>query len=236
MSRFLKIISLVCALLSLASVIWIVVPALSPYLWLYAVGVGEWSLWFALLALAGAVSAFGNYFYFRTGFPFAVSIIGAIALLLALYPFLSSLGTAREKNVGLSLSRYFSGLTNAYAVKNAPQIFVFKPDGALKLDLYAPPAGVSANGASLVVVHGGSWSGGRRSDFPQWNEWLAANGYTVFDIDYTLAPQPNYRSAIGDVKCAVGWVRENAPKFNAAPGKIVLLGRSAGAQLALAAK
>lgn len=235
MNRFLNIISLVCAVVSLGSVIWIVVPAVSPSIWLYSVAVSEWSLWFAMLALAGIICAFGNYYYYQNGFSLAAAAVCVIALLIALYPFSTALRTAREKNVGLSFKQYFSGLTNSYAVKRTPQTFVFKPEGELKLDVYAPPEGVVPNGASLIVVHGGSWNGGRRSDFPQWNEWLAAGGYTVFDIDYTLAPQPNYRSAIGDVKCAVGWVRENAAKFNAAPDRIVLLGRSAGAHLALLA-
>lgn len=235
MSRFLTITSWVCALLALGSVIWIVVPALSSYLWLYAVAVSEWSLWFALFALIGIFCALGNYFYFKSGFPFAVSVACAIALLLTLYPFFSSLSAAREKNVGLSFKQYFSGLTNPYRVKTAPRSFIFKPEGDLKLDVHAPPEGVLPNGAGVIVVHGGGWSGGARSDFPQWNEWLAANGYTVFDIDYTLAPQPNYLSAIGDVKCAVRWVKENSAQYNVAPDKIVLLGRSAGAHLALEA-
>lgn len=235
MSRFLTITSWICVLLSLGSVIWIVVPALSPYLWLYAVAVSEWSLWFALFALVAIAGALGNYFYFKSGFPFVNLSLCLIALLLAIYPFLTSLSAAREKNVELSVKEYFSGLTNPYAAARAPQTFVFKPDGEIKLDVYAPPENVLANGASVIVVHGGSWNGGARSDFPQWNEWLAANGYTVFDIDYTLAPQPNYLSAIGDVKCAVRWVKENSAKFNIAPEKTILWGRSAGAHLALIA-
>jgi len=235
MSRFLTITSWICALLSLGSVIWIVVPALSPSIWLYAVAVSEWSLWFALLALVGIVCALGKYFRFKNGFPYLSLIVGSIAFLLALYPFLTSLSAAREKNVELSFKQYFSGLTNSYALSRAPQTFVFKPEGEIKLDVYAPPEGVLPNGASVIVVHGGAWIGGGRGDFPQWNEWLAANGYTVFDVDYTLAPQPNYLPAIGDVKCAVRWVKENSAKFNIAPEKLVLLGRSAGAHLALIA-
>ena len=221
-------------MLSFGSVIWIVVPALSSFLWLYAVAVSEWSLWLAMLALAGIFCALGSYFYFKNNFPFVVLIVCFAAFLIALYPYFTSLSAARERNVELSFAEYFSGLTNKYSVKNVPQTFVFKTDIELKLDVYAPPVNVK-NGASVIVVHGGSWHGGTRSDFPQWNEWFAANGYTVFDIDYTLAPQPNYLTAIGDVKCAVRWVRENAAKFNISPDKIALLGRSAGAHLALIA-
>jgi acetyl esterase/lipase len=64
---------------------------------------------------------------------------------------------------------------------------------------------------------------------------LAENGYTVFDIDYRIAPQPNYLTATGDVKCAVQWIKRHAAQFEIAPGSIVLFGRSAGAHLALLA-
>ncbi len=103
------------------------------------------------------------------------------------------------------------------------------------MDVFVPPENVVANGASVIVIHGGSWNAGGRGDFPQWNVWLAENGFTVFDIDYTLAPQPNYLTAIGDVKCAILQIRKRRAEFNIAPEKIVLLGRSAGAHLALIA-
>ena len=226
---------MVCAVLAFGSVIWIVVPSLSSFLWLYSVAVSEWSLWFAMLALAGIFCALGNYFYFKNGFPYVVLIACFAAFLIAFYPYVTSLSAAREQNVELSFTEYFRGLTNKYSPQITPQTFVFNSDNNLKLDVYAPPPNNSANGASIIVVHGGSWNGGKRSDFPQWNEWFAAHGYTVFDIDYRLAPPPNYLTAIGDVKCAVRWVKENGAKFNVAPDKITLLGRSAGAHLALIA-
>ncbi|HLM61327.1 MAG TPA: alpha/beta hydrolase, partial [Pyrinomonadaceae bacterium] len=83
--------------------------------------------------------------------------------------------------------------------------------------------------------HGGSWDAGKRSDFPQWNNWLAEQGFTVFDIDYRLTPQPNYLTATGDVKSAVCWVKDHAAEFQISPERIILLGRSAGGHLALLA-
>jgi acetyl esterase/lipase len=63
---------------------------------------------------------------------------------------------------------------------------------------------------------------------------FAAEGFTVFDVDYRLA-QPNYLTATADVKCAVKWVKENAEKFKISPDRIALFGRSAGGHLALLA-
>jgi acetyl esterase/lipase len=127
----------------------------------------------------------------------------------------------------------FSGRNNR--IERETFTFATVGETQLRLDVYSPPDAVQKNGAGVIVVHGGSWNAGERGDFPQWNSWLAENGYTVFDIDYRLAPQPNYLTATGDVKCAVLWVKRNAARFQISPDKIVLLGRSAGAHLALIA-
>ena len=59
----------------------------------------------------------------------------------------------------------------------------------------------------------------------------------MFDVEYRLAPQPNWKAAVGDVKCAIGYVKQHAAsdKWNVNPARITLLGRSAGAHLALLA-
>ena len=88
---------------------------------------------------------------------------------------------------------------------------------------------------AVMVVHGGAWNGGKKSESPRWNHWLVAQGYVVFDVEYRLTPQPNWRTAAGDVKCALGVVSRDAAKWGIDPERIALLGRSAGAQLALLA-
>lgn len=168
-------------------------------------------------------------------------IIGGIALVISLYPLLSVIPLARNQDAALSLKTYFSGIWTgndaAESSKGNFTTYTFARIGEtdLKLDVYAPPESAKINGASVIVVHGGSWNGGKRSDFSQWNRWLADAGYTVFDIDYRLSPQPNWAAATGDVKCAVVWVKEHAAQFNISTAKIALLGRSAGAHLALLA-
>jgi acetyl esterase/lipase len=88
---------------------------------------------------------------------------------------------------------------------------------------------------AVIVVHGGSWSGGDKTDFPQWDQWLAQQGFAVFDIQYRLGPQPNWQTATADVKCAIGWVKRNAAQYGVDAERIAILGRSAGGHLALLA-
>ena len=235
MSRFLNFMAFASGAIALLSAMWIVIPAPHPSIWLFSVAASEWSLWIAALALCAIFCALASRYY--GGKFWLVSLIfGSVALIISLYPLLSVVSIAREKNVSLSFKRYFSAIfPNKIQPENFKTYTFAQIDGAnLQLDIYAPTAETANNGASVIVVHGGSWNGGQRNDFPQWNQWLAANGYTVFDVDYRLT-QPNYLSATGDVKCAVRWVKSHAAEFKIAPDRIALLGRSAGAHLALLA-
>lgn len=219
--------------LALFAAIWIVFPAPSYYVWLWSVAASEWSFALGAFALFAILCAT----VFGRGKLKIVSIIfGAIALAISLYPFFSALSAARENTVALSLQEYVFGFRGGKD-ESPRNTFTFAVvDGKpLELDVYAPPENIVKNGAGIVVVHGGAWKAGERGDFPQWNDWLARQGYTLFDVDYRLAPQPNYLTATGDVKCAVGWVKKNAARFAISPDKIALLGRSAGAHLALLA-
>ncbi len=233
MNHFLILTSLFCGVIALISVVWILIPAPFYHVWLYAVAVSEWSFWLGFIALFGVILALFDY-SFHKNFNAAIVaiIIGITAFLISLYPFFSSLKVAREKNVSLSFGQYFGGLTRRKS-NIAFTTHVFKNgENILKMDVYAPENSV-ANGAGVIVIHGGSWSAGERNDFPQWNAWLAENGFTVFDIDYRLAPQPNDKTAIGDVKCAILQIKKRSAEFNISPDKIVLFGRSAGGHLAL---
>src|SRR6202022_3108945 len=70
---------------------------------------------------------------------------------------------------------------------------------------------------------------------PTWNRWLAERGYLVLDIQYRLAPAAGWREAVGDIGRATTWLRANADDLGVDPGRIALLGRSAGGHLALLA-
>jgi acetyl esterase/lipase len=86
-----------------------------------------------------------------------------------------------------------------------------------------------------VVVHGGSWRTGDKGDLPAFSKGMADRGYVVFDVAYRLAPEARFPAGIADVKCAIGYVKANASRYGIDPDRLVLLGRFAGAQIALVA-
>ncbi len=233
-----KIFTAILSVVVFLSAIWIVVPAPHYYLWLFAVAAGEWSLWLAALGLIAIV--FNIYFLLSSNIKklaFFSLMLSTAALAVSLYPLFSVWNIAAENHVSLSLAEYFSGLTKAdSSTQNFTSRVFANVDGKdLRFDVYSPTARNENNGAAIVVVHGGSWQAGTRDDFPQWNEWLARNGFTVFDIDYRIAPQPNYLTATADVKCAVRFVKNHAAEYEIVPDRIAVFGRSAGAHLALLA-
>jgi acetyl esterase/lipase len=233
-------LSLSISTFALLVAMWIVVPAAHTFLWLVAVGASEWSLWFGALGLVGALLGLIPLKRGRSWQGIVAVVLGLLAVAFACYPPLVAHKVAKANDVHLSLSRYLLG--SRIKQSASPQIFTFSTSGgqALQLDFYAPASEVAATMSSpsrpaIIVVHGGSWNGGARGDFPQWNRWLAAQGYAVFDVDYRLAPQPNWQTATSDVCCAVRWVKRHAPQLNIDAQRIALLGRSAGAHLALLA-
>jgi acetyl esterase/lipase len=107
---------------------------------------------------------------------------------------------------------------------------------ALQGDFYLPKTRGSV--PALVAVHGGGWQQGARSAFQHCGPHLAAHGYAVFAVSYRLAKKGHkaFPQAVQDVIAAVQFVRGSAAAFGIDPGRIALIGASAGAHLsALAA-
>lgn len=89
--------------------------------------------------------------------------------------------------------------------------------------------------AGVVIVHGGFWYQDRSDGWKRWGRRIAGAGPAVFNLGYrrnTDAPWPAQRD---DVLRAVRWIRQHARHFGVDPQRIVLLGSSAGGQLATSA-
>jgi acetyl esterase/lipase len=107
-------------------------------------------------------------------------------------------------------------------------------DRELKADVYAPPPG-TANGAGVLLIHGGGWVQGDRSQLRGYGILLGRVGYTSVACEYRLAPQSQWPAQIHDVKAALRWMRANAARLGIDPAKIAVSGNSAGGHLALMA-
>lgn len=86
----------------------------------------------------------------------------------------------------------------------------------------------------LIVVHGGGWDGGDRHEFRRWNAWLAQEGVAVASIDYRLAPASRWPAQREDLLQARAYLAGHAKLLRIDPTRFAVLGRSAGAQIAVA--
>lgn len=102
---------------------------------------------------------------------------------------------------------------------------------------------------ALILVHGGNWEEGEFDGVGLLMEMVSAlnQGYVTATINYRLTDQSNpdgstrhpWPAQIQDVKCAIRWLKANAgpgvEQYNIDPGRIVVMGVSAGGHLALMA-
>jgi acetyl esterase/lipase len=204
-------------------------------LWLIAVFVEEQSLLLTAFAVLGIVIAL---LALRAGWrrsALVAAVSGAVTVVLTLVPVLQGWRTASQEGVALSVAEYFSFPSG----RPSETVTYAWPEGEdLELDVWRPPADGVTTGPerrpAVVAVHGGGGVFGSRGEEAFWSEWLAEEGYVVFSIDYRLGPGRSL-DATGDVKCAVGWVEENAGRYGVDPDRIALMGRSAGGHRALLA-
>ena len=216
----------------------IFLPAPSRALALAAIVASERSAFIAAAGAAALVLALiGLGTGSRAAFPVAtVLALGAIGGGVA--PLLQARQLARARGVPLDLGRYLAARVDTQGPGRPDKTVTYATvDRPLALDVYLPAPRPTAASRPLLVIHGGFWSAGRIGEAALASRRLAELGFTVFDLDYRIAPQPNWQTAVGDVKCAIGWIKSHArtDDWDVDPTKLALLGRSAGGHLALVA-
>ncbi len=98
------------------------------------------------------------------------------------------------------------------------------------LDVYSPPG---AKGLPVVFwIHGGGWQAGDKSDVQLKPTWFMDKGFVFVSTNYRLLPTVDMGTIVRDVAKAVRWVREHIAEHGGDPDRILVMGHSAGAQLA----
>ncbi|MES2170306.1 MAG: alpha/beta hydrolase [Actinomycetota bacterium] len=108
----------------------------------------------------------------------------------------------------------------------------YAPGGVdTQLDLFSP-AGSAVPLPLVVWIHGGAWIEGDKESRDPYAQIIAAKGYTVASLNYTVGPDAIYPTAIRQLNDALGFLADNAARYRVDPARIVIAGDSAGAQLA----
>lgn len=209
------------------------------------------SAWAPFLALAGGVGAILGWAFRDT----SVILVGVLSVALGVRHtiivtrsynnFTQAFGDdwqnriTPELRARLSSKRYRFIQPASPAVPGTRNVNLGKSgttDEPLLCDIWTPPTGTARTGLAIIYLHGGAWQA-MDKDFltqPLFRR-LASQGHVIMDVAYSLTPGADLNRMLGDVKQAIVWMKSHAAEYEIDPNRIVLMGVSGGAHLALLA-
>lgn len=142
----------------------------------------------------------------------------------------------------ICLTLIITGCTNlSVFVANIPVYFddskiykdiVFQKNYNLALDIYMPSPSVHLQPQSIIFFYGGSWESGNKEQYRFLGSALAKRGYIVFIPDYRKYPDVKFPDFMLDAADAVKWVKTHITQYGGEQRPLVLMGHSAGANIA----
>lgn len=144
----------------------------------------------------------------------ALLLLAGILSLALLSPLTVLNGLAR-------LSRYEATLDIPYA-----------PGARRALDVYVPARSAAAPRPVVVFFYGGGWEEGDKGLYPFLAAALTGRGFVTVIPDYRVYPEVRFPAFIEDAALASRWVSQHIAEYGGDPNRVVLMGHSAGAQIA----
>jgi len=103
------------------------------------------------------------------------------------------------------------------------------------MDVYLPAGRSAATTKVMIMIHGGGWNVGDKSDFNAYVDTMKRREpeYAIFNLNYRLATSSTlFPAQENDIKAAVEFIYNKRNEYRISD-KFVLVGASAGAHLAL---
>ena len=103
-------------------------------------------------------------------------------------------------------------------------------DANTTFDLFRP-SGETEPLPTVVWIHGGAWISGQSQNVDPYLQMITSHGYTSVSLNYTVAPEAAYPTAVTQLNDALGYLVAHADELGIDPDRIVIAGDSAGANL-----
>ncbi len=94
------------------------------------------------------------------------------------------------------------------------------------------PEGTDRPLPTIVSIHGGGYVYGSKEIYRRYAMDMARRGFAFVNFNYRLAPRWKFPTPLADTNAVLEWVVKNQTRYHLDPQRIILVGDSAGAQLA----
>jgi len=130
----------------------------------------------------------------------------------------------------------------AFLAANAPSAFgpheriaglAYGTADRQRLDVYMPGDMAPTPRPVVVFIHGGSWQWGSKDQYRFVGAALAEKGFVAVVPNYRLSPEVRFPAFVHDAAAAVAWTLDHIADYGGDPGRVFLMGHSAGAHSAL---
>jgi acetyl esterase/lipase len=98
------------------------------------------------------------------------------------------------------------------------------------LDIYAPPG--AKNLPVVFWIHGGGWQTGDKTSVQIKPRYFTGKGFVFVSTNYRLLPEVDMGTIVRDVAKSIHWVHGHIGEYGGDPERLLVMGHSAGAQLA----
>jgi acetyl esterase len=105
----------------------------------------------------------------------------------------------------------------------------YGPHERHRLDVYRPELFANTPRPLLMMLHGGGFIRGDKSQRANIGLWAAREGFVAVLPNYRLAPESRWPSGPEDVAAVWRWLHSHAARLGGDPTRVVLMGESAGA-------
>ncbi|MEF9478796.1 alpha/beta hydrolase [Chryseobacterium sp. 1B4] len=109
-----------------------------------------------------------------------------------------------------------------------------KDDKDAYLDIYYPQSLIKIRKIlpTIMWIHGGGWVSGSKENVANYCKILAAKGFTVVAINYSIAPEHTYPTPVIQANQALDYLINNSKSLHVDPETIIIAGDSGGAHIA----
>ncbi len=175
------------------------------------------------------------------------AILSFLSALLFLYPSFAATVLSRKLPARMEQSFGIVPVENENAFRWMKQWFGRRPAKVNKekfviphrdgrsFDGYFFRAPENSPAPCVIVLHTGGWDSGSPEEFEPLNHFLAGRGFSVAAVSYRFAPEYRWPAQKDDLVDALEFLQKHHERFQIDPERIVLMGRSAGGQIAEAA-